>query len=150
MLLSKSVFGFQCGKDNSLENNFRVSERVFMIYVTQVILDKKETQKIELDYPDSAGSVKVLKVDYDVIENFKGNKKYNPKFKELIGIGTGYVGFSPGSYYFVTLPDQQEDEQKNYRYVSFCDVHFQNYRNDVEEYKEILDKASKLVEIENS
>lgn len=149
MFFSGPVFAFQCEKDNSLENSFRESRRTLMIYVTEVALDKKETQKMEREHPESAGYVKILKVKYDTIENFKGNEEYNPDLKDLLGIGTGYVGFTPGTYYFITLPEGEDNEPKSYRYVSFCDVHFHHYRNDIEEYKQIIDKAKKLKEREN-
>ena len=150
LLLSVKAVAFQCSSDNSFSVNFAQSERVFLIYVTEVSLDKKTTKRNDKEYPESAGYVKILKVDYDVVENFKGDIEFIPKFMDLLGIGTGYVGFTPGNYYMVTLSAQGGWDKRNYRHVSMCDVHFQHYRNDIDEYKAIVEEARALAGDENA
>jgi len=150
LFFSIKAVAFQCPRDNSFSVNFAKSERVFLIYVTEVSLDKKTTERNDKEYPESAGYVKILKVDYDVIESFKGDLKFKPKIMDLLGIGTGYVGFTPGNYYMVTLSEQEDWGKRNYRHVSMCDVHFQHYRNDIDEYKEIIEKARVLARDKNA
>jgi len=132
-LLSASAFGFQCPSANEPGDIYDRSTVVALIEVTSVSLNRDWTAELDAENPDSAGSVRALEVEFDVTETLKGTATSAPAI-ELLGIGTGYVGFTPGVYYLVAL----DGPSRGRYYISFCDVIASHYRLDVAEFQRVL------------
>ena len=82
--------------------------------------------------------VKLVSAGYRIIEEFKGPEKYQPRLIDLLGIGTGYVGLTPGQYYMVLLPKQDSDDFEGMRRVDLCSVILSHYRLKVEQFQSEL------------
>jgi hypothetical protein len=147
LLLTNSVFASQCAQDHSLESAFNKSERGFLIYVTETKLEEELLKSLSKKYPpmdESSEYVKLISANYRVIEEFKGEINYRPRLLDMLGIGTGYVGLTPGQYYLVLLPKISKDEDPELRNVNMCTVPIGHYRLKTEDFQKELDRVRKL------
>ena len=137
---------FQCPQDHSLETAFHEAERAFLIYVLEARLEEELTQELLEQHPEDEGEefIKLVSAGYRVVESYKGPEDYQPRLLELLGIGTGYVGLTPGIYYLVLLPTPEESEDPQLRRVDMCTVPISHYRLQVDELQDELDRVRSL------
>ncbi|MGB0632255.1 MAG: hypothetical protein ACPGRZ_16310 [Alphaproteobacteria bacterium] len=139
----QASFAFQCHPGETGEGAHDDAERIFLILVLETRLDEEFQKLIESERPQSKDAMKPITVRYRVIEDFKGDTNFKPEFLDLLGIGTGYVGFSPGVYYLVSVPkldpskeqDKRTDILKGRRIINFCNVIAKNYRLNVAKFR---------------
>lgn len=128
----------------TLSKQIRDSKRVFLVYVVETRLEEKLLSDMAEKDGDKGSadkeSVKLVSAGYRVVENFKGETTYRPRLLDLLGIGTGYVGLTPGMYYLVFLGDVQPYETNDMRSVDRCSVPLQHYRFNVPEFQKRLDE----------
>ena len=140
--LPNKVYAFKCPANQTIEDLYDDAERVFLIYVTETKLEESLNDKyggLDLRESIEQEAVKFISVSYKVIEDFKGDQDFQPTLLDMLGIGTGYVGLTPGVYYLVMLPVQEKSEVGDYRYVSLCDVPYSHYRLNVERFQDELE-----------
>lgn len=149
LLFNVSIaWSFQCSRDQSLSSLYEDSERIFLIYITETKLEESLVKRINESLPKDnieTEDIKLLSSGYRVIENFKGDIEYIPRLIDLLGIGTGYVGLVPGSYYLVMLPEREEDLFDGMRMVNICTVPFSHYRLEVKEFQDSLNIMRNLM-----
>ncbi len=137
--------GFQCAPEHPIESAYQDAERVFLIYVLETRLEEHPPAWIvEEDVDLGDESVKLISADYRVVEEFKGDSGYKPRLLDLLGIGTGYVGLTPGVYFAVFLPRVESGEDPDLRYVNICTVPLSHYRLQVEDFQNELDVIRRL------
>ena len=124
LLLATPAFGFQCPPGHSLETVFAEAEQVFLIYVLETRLEEGLVTEYLPEGPEGQGGedIKLVAADFRLIEHFKGPEDLPDRLLDVLGIGTGYVGLTPGVYYLVLLPPKDEEENPNLRWVSHCTV----------------------------
>jgi len=115
-----------------------------LIYVVETRLEEAlQRQIIEKQISDKE-SVKLVSAGYRVVEDFKGDKNYTPRLLDLLGIGTGYVGLTPGVYYLVFLAGVAPEEIKGFRSVDMCAIPISHYILNVPEFQGRLDEVRAL------
>lgn len=142
LAFTNSAWAFSCPA-KTLEQKYQEAERVFLIYVTETKLDETLFREMVKGYPaenDKSESVKAIFADYEVVEDFKGDKNYKPILVDLLGIGTGYVGLTPGKYYAILLPPPSKDQPNNLASVNICNTAFEHYRLKVDRFQKELDQ----------
>lgn len=140
------VWAFKC-PNSDIAQTYKDSDRAFLIYITQTRLDQNLWSELNAGNSmelQSEESVKAIFADCRIIEDFKGDVSYKPTLVDLLGIGTGYIGLTPGKYYFVMLPPLSKDETSNIRYLSMCDVGTSYYRLSVDRFQKELDQFRSL------
>ncbi|GAA5213491.1 hypothetical protein ACFSJ3_03480 [Corallincola platygyrae] len=145
MLFPRFAVAFQCPVDVTPEEQFKATDRSFLIYVTDTQIEEKLTEKLAQTYPAmevEKEHMKFISAGYKVIEEFKGDENYTPRLIDILGIGTGYVGLVPGSYYLVMLPQQatNSNETEGMRHVDICSVPLGHYQLRNEKLQSELDK----------
>ena len=151
-LLSSLSYAHTCLPDQTPEKQFNESKRVFLIYVLETRLEEELQKKlIEQDHGKHADdeSVKLVSAGYRIVEDFKGDINYKPRLLDMLGIGTGYVGLTPGVYYLVFLGDVQPYETPDIRAVDTCIVPFSHYRFNVPQFQKNLDEIRALSKSKN-
>ncbi|MGH1376972.1 MAG: hypothetical protein ACRBCK_11570 [Alphaproteobacteria bacterium] len=141
VFLVNPVWAFRC-QNKTIEQTYKESERAFLIYITETKLNEKLWKKLNKGYPvalDRDESIKAIFTGYRITEEFKGDTSYKPTLIDLLGIGTGYTGVTPGQYYFVMLPPLGENEQSNIRRIDTCRAPVSHYRLDVDHFQKELD-----------
>lgn len=143
-LVSSLCSAHSCPRDLTLSKQFKESARVFLIYVVETRLEEAlQRQIIEKQISDKE-SVKLVSAGYRVVEDFKGDKNYTPRLLDLLGIGTGYVGLTPGVYYLVFLAGVAPEEIKDFRSVDMCAIPISHYILNVPEFQGRLDEVRAL------
>lgn len=143
-LASSLCSAYSCPRDLTLGKQFSESTRAFLIYVVETRLEEAlQRQLVEKRDPGDE-SVKLISASYRVVENFKGDKNYTPRLLDLLGIGTGYVGLTPGVYYLVLLPDDGPDQIKGFHSVDMCGVLISHYRLDAPDFQARLEEVRAL------
>ncbi len=135
-----SACAFKCWQMPGVQG-YEKAERVFLAYVTQTRLDEKLWADLNKGYPaedDDTESVKAIFADYKIIEEFKGDAEYKPFLIDLLGIGTGYLGVTPGKYYFIMLGPLREGKPSDIRAVNICNTPLQHYRLNAEPFQKEL------------
>ena len=151
-LLSSLSFAHTCLPDQTPEKQFNEAKRVFLIYVLETRLEEQLQKKlIEEEHGNHADgeSVKLVSAGYRIVEDYKGDKNYKPRLLDMLGIGTGYVGLTPGVYYLVFLGDVQRYEEPDMRVVDICTVPFSHYRFNVPQFQKNLDEIRELSKSKN-
>lgn len=146
-LVSSLCSAHSCPRDLTLGKQFSESKRVFLIYVVETRLEERLQRQLTEKHVDKGAdeeSMKLVSAGYRVVEDFKGEKNYTPRLLDLLGIGTGYVGLTPGVYYLVFLADRSSDEMQGFRSVDTCSVPISHYRLDVPELQNRLDEVRAL------
>ncbi len=141
------AWAFKC-VETSNEQLYAKAERVFLIYVTQTELNEALYQELTKGTPREDGkseSIKVISVQYQIIEEFKGNTAHKPKLFTFLAIGMGYINFTPGVYYLIMIPTN-EDVVTDARKVSICDVPFTHNHLQSEPFQEQIDTIRALKE----
>jgi hypothetical protein len=136
-----------CPPDLSLSKQFEGSKRAMLVYVLETRLEEELLRRMAAKHaekdPDNE-AVKLVSAGYRVVEDFKGERTYTPRLLDLLGIGTGYVGLTPGVYYLVFLGDVEENETTGMRTVDTCRVPLQHYRLNIPEFQKKLDEVRVL------
>ncbi|KQZ45035.1 hypothetical protein [Duganella sp. Root1480D1] len=146
-LVSSLCSAHSCPRDLTLGKQFSESKRVFLAYVVETRLEEALQRTLIAKHTgDRSGeeAMKLVSAGYRVVEDFKGDKSYTPRLLDLLGIGTGYVGLTPGVYYLVFLANVSSDEVKGFRSVDACAVPVSHYRLDVPEFQSRLDEVRAL------
>ena len=146
-MVSSICCAHTCLPDQTAEKQFNEAKRVFLIYVLETRLEEELQKKlIEQEHGKHADdeSVKLVSVGYRIVEDFKGDKNYKPRLLDMLGIGTGYVGLTPGVYYLVFLGDVQPYEKPDLRAVDTCVVPLSHYRFNVPQFQKSLDEIREL------
>jgi hypothetical protein len=145
-LLSNACLAHSCLPDMTLDKQFNGSKRVFLVYVLETRLEEELQRKMsERDGSVASESVKLVSAGYRIVEDYKGEKSYKPRLLDFLGIGTGYVGLTPGVYYLVFLGDVQDYETSDMRAVDICTVPVAHDRLDVPRFQKSLDEVRALV-----
>lgn len=146
LLLSSACFAHTCLPGMTLEKQFNESKRAFLVYVLETRLEEELQRKmIETDGGADHDAVKLVSAGYRIVEDYKGEKSYKPRLLDILGIGTGYVGLTPGLYYLVFLGDVKDYETPDLRVVDICSVPVAHHRWDVPQFQEKLDEVRALV-----
>lgn len=141
-----------CPPDVTIEKQFRKAERVFLAYVVETKLEEDLLREIEIKDPSSRPAdehVKLISAGYRIVEHFKGKKTDQPRLIEMMGIGTGYPGLTPGIYFLVVLPARKNDEDRfgpQFRYVDRCMVPVSHHRLANKEFQQHLTELRSLVQ----
>lgn len=143
-LVTSLCSAHSCPRDSTLSKQFKESGRVFLIYVVETKLEEALQRQLVEKHVSDDESVKLVSAGYRVVEDFKGDKNYTPRLLDLLGIGTGYVGLTPGAYYLVFLPGVEPEEIKGFRSVDMCAVPISHYRLNVPEFQGRLDEVRAL------
>ena len=150
LLLSSACFAHTCLPGMMLEKQFNESKRAFLVYVLETRLEEELQRKmIETDGGADHDAVKLVSAGYRIVEDYKGEKTYKPRLLDYMGIGTGYVGLTPGVYYLVFLGDLQDYETPDMRSVDICTVPFAHNRWDVPQFQKDLDGVRALAKRKN-
>lgn len=146
LLLASSICtAHTCLPGLTLDKQFNESTRVFLAYVVETKLEEELQRKmIEKDRGADPELVKLVSAGYRIIEDYKGEKSYKPRLLDLLGIGTGYVGLTPGVYYLVFLGNIQDYETPDIRSIDTCSVTWSHYRLDVPQFQQRLDEVRAL------
>jgi len=118
-----------------------------LVYVLETRLEEKLLKEMtgkRSDLGSDDEAVKLVSAGYQVIEDYKGERTYTPRLLDLLGIGTGYVGLTPGIYYLVFLRDFEPSETKEMRIIDSCQVPLQHYRFNVPDFQKRLDEVREL------
>jgi len=115
------ALAFSCVEDNSLEARFGRAERVMLLQITDTRREDKLARELQ---PNTAPDdfLNLQSSGYKVLENFKGNPAEEPRLLDIMGIGTGFVNFTPGYYNLVFMGPKPATLNVDYRSVSLCDV----------------------------
>ena len=147
-MFSFKAWAFQCPPEYSIDKAFVEADRAFLAYVTDTKLEEELKKDLSKNYPEmdkDSEAVKLVSAGYRIVEEFKGAADYQPRLIDLLGIGTGYVGLTPGVYYLVLLPKgENNNEYKGMRVVNICSVPISHYRLKVPQFQEKLDEVRKL------
>ncbi|MTW09377.1 hypothetical protein GM658_02085 [Pseudoduganella eburnea] len=130
-----------------MSKQFKDARRVMLVYVLETRLEEKLLKEMtgkRSDVGSDDEAVKLVSAGYQVIEDYKGERTYTPRLLDLLGIGTGYVGLTPGVYYLVILGDVEPNETKEMRIVDSCQVPLQHYRFKVPDFQKRLDEVREL------
>lgn len=151
LLLASSICtAHTCLPGLTLDKQFNESKRVFLVYVVETRLEEEMQKKmLEKERGADSESVKLVSAGYRIIEDYKGEKSYKPRLLDLLGIGTGYVGLTPGVYYLVFLGDVQDYETPEMRSVDTCTVPLSHYRLNVPQFQQSLDEVRALAKSKN-
>lgn len=124
LVWSISASAFVCSEDNSIENQYKNAEHVFLAYVLETRLEPALAKQIINPHAmkNNTEAPKLISADYQIIEEFKGKLSSFPRLVELLGLGTGYVGLIPGVYYVVFLPKPVPGIPEGYQGVNICNV----------------------------
>jgi hypothetical protein len=146
LLLSSVCFAHTCQPLMTLDKQLNDSKRAFLVYVLETRLEEElQGKMIEKDGGADPESVKLVSAGYRIVEDYKGEKSYRPRLLDILGIGTGYVGLTPGVYYLVFLGDLQTYETPDMRVVDICTVPVAHHRWDVPQFQKKLDEVRALV-----
>jgi len=144
------AYAYDCG-DDTVESLFDEAERSFLMHVTGTKLDEELAKKLTEGDSDELldnEAIKPIFIDYEIVEEYKGDPDFKPKLFDVVGIGIGFVGMIPGSYYAVLLPGMNEEDDrplmKNIRRVDICNTPYQHYRFKVDPFQEKLDTLRAL------
>jgi hypothetical protein len=133
-----------CPRDLTLDKQFRDAKRVFLAYVIETRLEEKLLTDMVASKEGHAmkdnEDVKLVSAGYRVVENYKGDAAYTPRLMDVLGIGTGYVGLTPGLYFLVFLGDAQPHESAEMRFVDTCSVPLRHHRFAVPQFQLQLDQ----------
>jgi len=143
-LVSSLCSAHSCPRDMALSKQFSESKRVLLIYVVETRLEEALQRQLVEKHVSDNESVKLVSAGYRVVEDFKGDKNYTPRLLDLLGIGTGYVGLTPGAYYLVFLADVAPGEIEGFRSVDMCAVPISHYRLNVPEFQGRLNEVRAL------
>lgn len=146
-LTSTVCAAHSCPPDFTLSKQFKESKRVMLVYVLETRLEEKLLKKMAEKHSGMSSddeAVKFVSAGYRVIEDFKGERTYTPRLLDLLGIGTGYVGLTPGVYYLVFLGDVEANDSTDMRFVDTCQVPLQHYRLNVSDFQKLLDEVREL------
>jgi hypothetical protein len=146
LLLSDACLAYSCQPHMTLDEQFNGSKRVFLVYVLETRLEEELQRKMsERDGSADSEAVKLVSAGYRIVEDYKGEKSYKPRLLDILGIGTGYVGLTPGVYYLVFLGDVRDYETSDMRAVDMCTVPVAHHRLDVPQFQKSLDEVRALV-----
>lgn len=115
------ALAFSCLEENSIEARFGRAKRVMLLQIT----DTRREDELARQLQPNASLDEFLNLKssgYRVLENFKGNPAEQPRLLDVLGIGTGFVNFTPGYYNLVFMGPKPETLSVDYRLVSLCDV----------------------------
>jgi hypothetical protein len=130
----------------ALDEQFNGSKRVFLVYVLETRLEEELQRKMSARGGSAdSESVKLVSAGYRIVEDYKGEKSYKPRLLDILGIGTGYVGLTPGIYYLVFLGDVQDYETSDMRRIDMCAVPVSHHRWDVPQFQKRLDEVRALI-----
>jgi len=128
---SMSAYSFQCSQEDSIEYEYKKAEHVFLAYILDTRLEVdllEQTLKKSPRLKNSDESIKLVSAGYQIVEEFKGKNINHPRLLDVLGIGTGYVGLTPGMYYVVFLPKPSPELPKGIQVVNICNVPLSHYR----------------------
>lgn len=134
LALAAPAWAHQCPPGMTIASQYGKAERAFLAYVVETRLEEDVLKQLEAKSPGvgmGEEHVKLMSAGYRVIEEFKGDRTYQPRLVDLLGIGTGYVGLTPGVYYLVLLPPKSSDDAQlasTLRRVDACDVPLSHHR----------------------
>ena len=118
---------------------------MFLVYVTETRLEESLQQELLAAHGhEDSESIKLISAGYRVVENFKGPIDYQPRLLDMLGIGTGYVGLTPGAYYLVFLIENETGEDPQMRAVNACSVPTSHYRLQTEGFTKSLEEVRAL------
>jgi hypothetical protein len=145
LLISSVCSGHQCQPGLTLYKQFSEAKRVFLAYVLETKLEEALQKKI-MDKEGSADpeSAKLVSAGYRIIEDYKDESGYKPRLLDVLGIGTGYVGLTPGVNYLVFLGDIQGNETSDMRFIDLCATPFSHYRLNDTKFQNSLDEVRTL------
>lgn len=146
---SQAAWAFQCPRDHTIETAYGNAERAFLVYVTETRLEDELLDRFSAKHPEDKidEDVKFVSAGYRIIENYKGAADYQPRLVDMLGIGTGYVGITPGVYYLVFLPPPGPDEDPQMRLINVCTLPLSHYRLNEEQFQQELQRVRNMTEI---
>lgn len=133
LLLFGNALAFQC-EDLTLEQQYTSADQVFLVLVTDTRLEDGALVGIDPDVDENVG---LISAGFEVIERFKGSVESEGRLLDILGIGTGHVGLTPGLHYLIFSEDQEEVPQ-GYRYVNICTALFGYLRDEEQGVSETL------------
>ena len=141
LLLAGNAAAFQC-EDMTLQQQYERADHVFVILVTDTRLEDGDLLGIP---EEDAEAVRLVSAGFEVIERFKGSVEPTTRLLDLLGIGTGYVGLTPGLRFLVLAEDDEEVPQ-GYLYVNLCTALLGYMREEEQGVRETLSEVRSLAE----